>query len=367
MCERPPIRGERAKRFAATSVARDTHETVQHGHYCITRGDRRIARDHESERTRFGLISFSRGCRPGSVHLLQCCWQMRNGPREHRVRPQCWWFRRLVAKFRGRAARRHPVETISGHIGRDRSRNERAGDRILANAYGRVRGIGAARLDRRRAWAGNRRDQSGAGWPRGACRTAGAQSALRLRRGPDDYRAHGRHRLFPDLSSHIPGLGCPPGSVAYRFDPDPPDRYPFRPRLWPARARCTDTTAARAAFQSLDGRGLLIFAACLFLFQVANASILPLAGEQLASRGGTPRCVRRVGIDHRTSGRRRAGCPVGGASGADLGPPAVASDWARRLDDSSAVIRCDRQSGVVRLHSTARRVSQALLWGCSRR
>ena len=288
--------------------------------------------------------------------------------REHRVRPQCWWFRRLAEpNSRGRAARRHPVETISGRIGRDRSRNERAGDRILAKAYGRVRGIGAARLDRRRAWAGNRRDQSGAGWPRGACRTAGAQSALRLRRGPDDYRAHGRHRLFPDLSSDIPRLGCPPGSVAYRFNPDPPDRYPFRPRLWPARSRCTDTTAARAAFQSLDEQRLAHIRRLPVSVPVRER-LHPAARRRatgLSQRN--PRCVRRVGIDHRTSDRRRAGCPVGGASGADLGPPAVASDWARRLDDSSAVIRCDRQSGVARLHSTARRCQRQLLWGCSRR
>jgi MFS family permease len=33
--------------------------------------------------------------------------------------------------------------------------------------------------------------------------------------------------------------------------------------------------------------GLLTFAGCLFLFQFANASVLPLAGEQLAYRNGT--------------------------------------------------------------------------------
>jgi MFS family permease len=32
---------------------------------------------------------------------------------------------------------------------------------------------------------------------------------------------------------------------------------------------------------------LLIFAGCLFLFQLANASVLPLAGERLAYRSGT--------------------------------------------------------------------------------
>ena len=32
---------------------------------------------------------------------------------------------------------------------------------------------------------------------------------------------------------------------------------------------------------------LLTFAGCLFLFQLANASVLPLAGEELAYRSGT--------------------------------------------------------------------------------
>ena len=48
------------------------------------------------------------------------------------------------------------------------------------------------------------------------------------------------------------------------------------------------TPPPRAPRSSLwTNRGLLIFAACLFLFQFANASILPLAGEQLAYRSGT--------------------------------------------------------------------------------
>jgi MFS family permease len=48
------------------------------------------------------------------------------------------------------------------------------------------------------------------------------------------------------------------------------------------------TPPPRAPRASLFGdRRLLIFAACLFLFQFANASVLPLAGEQLAYRNGT--------------------------------------------------------------------------------
>jgi MFS family permease len=48
------------------------------------------------------------------------------------------------------------------------------------------------------------------------------------------------------------------------------------------------TPPPRARRSSLwKNSGLLIFAGCLFLFQFANASILPLAGEQLAYRSGT--------------------------------------------------------------------------------
>ena len=48
------------------------------------------------------------------------------------------------------------------------------------------------------------------------------------------------------------------------------------------------TPPPRAPRSSLwTNSGLLVFAGCLFLFQFANASILPLAGEQLAYRSGT--------------------------------------------------------------------------------
>jgi MFS family permease len=48
------------------------------------------------------------------------------------------------------------------------------------------------------------------------------------------------------------------------------------------------TPPPRAQRKSVfKNRGLLTFAACLFLFQFANASVLPLAGEQLAYRNGT--------------------------------------------------------------------------------
>jgi len=48
------------------------------------------------------------------------------------------------------------------------------------------------------------------------------------------------------------------------------------------------TPPPRAERLSLfKNHGLLIFAGCLFLFQFANASMLPLAGERLAYRSGT--------------------------------------------------------------------------------
>jgi MFS family permease len=51
-----------------------------------------------------------------------------------------------------------------------------------------------------------------------------------------------------------------------------------------------DAATANARAQRLSlckNYGLLIFAGCLFLFQFANASVLPLAGEELAYRLGT--------------------------------------------------------------------------------
>jgi MFS family permease len=48
------------------------------------------------------------------------------------------------------------------------------------------------------------------------------------------------------------------------------------------------TPPARASRLSLwTNRPLLTFAGCLFLFQLGNASVLPLAGEELAYRNGT--------------------------------------------------------------------------------
>ena len=50
---------------------------------------------------------------------------------------------------------------------------------------------------------------------------------------------------------------------------------------------------------------LLIFAGCLFLFQFANASMLPLAGERLAYRNGTGASfvISALIITHRSSSR----------------------------------------------------------------
>lgn len=43
-------------------------------------------------------------------------------------------------------------------------------------------------------------------------------------------------------------------------------------------------------------RGLVVFGGCMFLFQFANASMLPLAGEQLASRTGTSASVATAAL-----------------------------------------------------------------------
>jgi MFS family permease len=86
---------------------------------------------------------------------------------------------------------------------------------------------------------------------------------------------------------------------------------------------------------------LLTFAGCLFLFQLGNASMLPLAGEELAYRHGTDSSLIHLSIDHRTPDHRRPGCAVGGATGPELGSPALALDRIRRFDCPSVAVRSD--------------------------
>ena len=137
------------------------------------------------------------------------------------------------------------------------------------------------------SWAGNRCDQPRLGRSLSSCRTTWTQSTLRRDRSRDGRRTHGRYRLFSVVSSDIPRLCRTRASVACSL----------------ARIRSTDIHFGRACGQpdhdastppprarrlSLwKNHSLLTFAGCLFLFQFGNASMLPLAGEELAYRSGT--------------------------------------------------------------------------------
>jgi hypothetical protein len=157
---------------------------------------------------------------------------------EHRPRPECQQSRRLVEPTaRRRAARRQPVEAISGGTGRNHRRGQRARHRTLAKPSGGLCCLGAARHHRRVSWAGNRGDQPRLGRSLSSCRTTWTQSTLRRDRSRDDRRTHGRYRLF---------------SVACSSSPYPFDRYPLRPCLRPTRSRRTHTAPESTALEPLE-------------------------------------------------------------------------------------------------------------------
>jgi len=95
-------------------------------------------------------------------------------------------------------------------------------------------------------------------------------------------RSHGPHRLFPVVSRDI-FRRCRAGVAAAR----PLGRIRSSDIHF-GRASCLPnhqgpSAPPRARLRSLSkNRGLIIFAGCVFLFQMANASMLPLAGEALA-------------------------------------------------------------------------------------
>ena len=115
------------------------------------------------------------------------------------------------------------------------------------------------------------------------------------------------------------------------------------------------TPPARARRLSLwKNHNLLTFAVCLFLFQLGNASMLPLAGEELVYRNGTnssltisaliivPQII--VALTAPWAGRHP-----------ELGSPAVALDRVQRFDYPSVAVRRDHQSAAAHRHPAARR------------
>lgn len=111
-------------------------------------------------------------------------------------------------------------------------------------------------------------------------------------------RRVGRNHRFDSLGNGVTAAGM--GLLGHFVSPRAPFLaasglcLPAGFMLWLIRPSEIDYARARQAKPGQDGgqarwrmlfrnRGLLIFAVCLFLFQFANASVLPLAGERLAA------------------------------------------------------------------------------------
>ena len=106
---------------------------------------------------------------------------------------------------------------------------------------------------------------------------------------------------------------------------------------------------------------LLIFASCIVLFQLANASVLPLVGEELGRERGSPLVISALtwsAPDY----RRPFGSESWAGSGKLGASPAVAY-WARRVADPCRLSRARRRSPVVDRLAGARRYQR----GCDRR
>ncbi len=111
--------------------------------------------------------------------------------------------------------------------------------------------------------------------------------------------------------------------------------------------------AARTTHRSLwKSPGVLTFAASLFLFQLANAAMLPVVGAARIRRR-KPLLAHRCCTDHPTADRR---CPLGSlgwTAGAKLGSPAAAPHRFRDSADPRAAVCLFRRSIVSCRLSTA--------------
>lgn len=99
-------------------------------------------------------------------------------------------------------------------------------------------------------------------------------------------RSHGPRQLFSVVSgdiSHVCGIGA---AVAYCSRPHPVFRHSLWLRLWCPRSPRAGPCSKGTTLEFWRNCSLLIFATCVFLFQLANASMLPLAGEALAYANG---------------------------------------------------------------------------------
>ena len=101
----------------------------------------------------------------------------------------------------------------------------------------------------------------------------------------------------------------------------------------------------RARRRSLwKNRSLLTFAGSVFLFQMANASMLPLAGEALAYRKELSFLAHHRGVDRGPPGDRGDHGAMGGTPGEHVGPPAAAPCRICGFADPCAGVRLDYQS-----------------------
>ena len=91
----------------------------------------------------------------------------------------------------------------------------------------------------------------------------------------------------------------------------------------------------------MQNRPLLIFAACLLLFHLANAAMLPLMGSVVTMRSSRWATVHHRGLHRRAAARGRGAVAVDRHARANLGPPSVAADRFCRAAASAAF--CSRR------------------------
>ena len=164
----------------------------------------------------------------------------------------------------------------------------------------------------------------------GAVRTAIASIGIGLVGHRAYSRRVGRNHRYDSLGNAATAMGM--GALGHFVSPRAPFFaaaglcLPAGLALGFIRGREVDFARARQATVSkpddavpwralLKNRTLLIFAACLFLFQFANASILPLAGEQLAAHYRFRIRTGDVRVGGRAAGRGRVDRDLDGAKG----------------------------------------------------
>ena len=121
-------------------------------------------------------------------------------------------------------------------------------------------------------------------WPGRPCRAGRAprpQSTFCIDRRSSRDGPHGAHRLFCVVSRNLPRRRRAGAAAADRSRQHPEIRHPLRPLRGVPDHHGPSAPPRARHWNVWTNRHLLIFAGCVFLFQLANASMLPLAGESL--------------------------------------------------------------------------------------